>query len=185
VAAFGWNGWQACRGISGRLGLEYSPMPENLKMIDTALRKMGMGKYADDFTLTLNRAAEKSAKEVIPILAGSIKDMSFSDGMAILNGPENSATSYFKNNTSGEIQEKIKPIILGATDSAGVTKAYKLMLKQLGSYTQYVKPEKFDIDQYVSEKTTNGIFIMMAKEEKKIREEPIARTTELMKKIFQ
>jgi hypothetical protein len=160
------------------------PMPENMRKIESTLRKLGAEKYADEFVATMNHAAEKAVVEATPVFSNAIKSMSVEDGMKILKGPNDAATSYFRDKTHAQLSEKMLPITRQATNKAGVTSAYKTMVDKLGFARSLLGDDMVDIDQYVTRKALDGLFLMIAEEEKKIRENPVARTTDILKKVF-
>jgi hypothetical protein len=160
------------------------PMPASMAKIDKTLRKLGQDKYADQFVATINQAAEKAVPEAAGILADSIRDMSVEDAHAILKGPNDAATQYFRKKTEAKLMERFKPIVTKATDQAGVTSAYKAMTKKAGGLAGLLGGGASDLDGYVTEKSLDGLFKMVAEEEKNIRANPVARTTDLLKKLF-
>lgn len=160
------------------------PMPEKLEMVESGLRKLGQDKYADEFILTMNRAAEQAIPETANILGDAIKQMTFDDAKSILNGPDNAATEYFRKTGGSRLFEKILPIVQAATAKTGVTNNYKSMIDNLGFMKNVIDTEALDLDKYVTDKTMDGLFSILADEEKLIRTNPAARTTELLKKVF-
>jgi Protein of unknown function (DUF4197) len=169
------------------------PLPGKLKSVEKALRAVKQEKLADDFVNTMNHAAEQSVPEAASVFSDSIQQMSISDAKNILTGTNNAATEYFRRTTQTNLYAKFLPIVKTATDKVGVTAAYKKMMSKaalssqvsglLGS-TGLVKPEDMDIDAYVTQKAMDGLFTMVAAEEKQIRENPVARTTDVLKKVF-
>ena len=160
------------------------PMPDKLQSVESALRKLGQDKYADEFVLTMNRAAEQAVPETANIFADAIQQMSFDDARGILNGPEDSTTRYFRDTSGVKLSERILPIVQAATANAGVTNSYKSLIDNLGFMKNVVDVESLDLDKYVTEKAVDGLFTMLAEQEKLIRENPAARTTDLLKKVF-
>lgn len=160
------------------------PMPDSLRKVEKGLRKIGKGKIADNFVETMNRAAEKAAPEAASIFADSVKQMSISDARDILQGPDDAATQYFRRTSSDKLKEKFMPIVSNATDQVGVTAKYKKMTGKLGMLTDLINTDNLDLDNYVTDQAMDGLFTMVALEEKKIRENPVARTTDLLKKVF-
>ena len=160
------------------------PMPRPMRRVEKLLRKLGQDKYADEFVATMNHAAEKAVTEAGPVFADAIREMSVDDAMKILRGPPDAATQYFRQHTQARLSEKMMPIVKAATNKAGVTSAYKRMTGRLGPAQSLLGEDMGDIDQYVTDKTLDGLFLMIAKEEKNIRENPVARTTDLLKKVF-
>jgi len=165
-------------------------MPEKLQKVDKFLRTIGQYKIADDFILSMNRAAEKAVPKVTNIFVDSIQNMSINDAKLILTGPENAATEYFKTNTSQQLQELIKPYIKDSMAQADVTKYYESMLgmaKQYDSFgilKQYLGAEPGNLENFVTDKTMSGLFSKIALKEKAIRNNPALRNTDLLKKVF-
>ncbi|NTV94112.1 MAG: DUF4197 domain-containing protein [Thiobacillus sp.] len=160
------------------------PMPESLAKIDKTLRKLGQDKYADQFVATMNQAAEKAVPEAAGILADTIRDMTLEDAQGILKGPDDAATQYFRKKSEAKLMERFKPIVTQATDQAGVTSSYKKMVKKAGPLVSLLGAGSEDLDGYVTQKSLDGLFKMVAEEEKAIRANPVARTTDLLKKVF-
>lgn len=160
------------------------PMPESLETVESTLRTLKQDEIADEFVLTLNRAAEKAMPETVDVFSAAIREMSFADARSILRGPDDAATQYFRRTSSADLEQRILPIVRRATDSVGVTSTYKAMVDQLGVMSSLVDTSSLDIDRYVTDKAVEGLFTMLAREEKLIREEPAARTTALLKKVF-
>lgn len=160
------------------------PLPENLARIERNLRKLGQGKAADEFILSLNRAAEAAAPEAKAIFLQVIRKMSVQDAIGIVRGPDDAATRFFREHSEGALKDAFHPIVASATDKVGVTHSYKKFLKQAGPVAKFVDPHSLDLDDYVTRKALDGLFLMVADEEKRIRKDPVARTTELLRKVF-
>lgn len=160
------------------------PMPGNLRKVEKTLRSLGASRYADEFVATMNHAAEKAVVEAGPVFVKAIKGMSIDDGLKILQGPDNAATEYFRGKTSDELTTKMLPITRNMTNNAGVTSAYKKMIDKLGFARQLIGEQEVDLDAYVTRKSLDGLYLMIAREEKKIRTNPVARTTDLLKTVF-
>ncbi len=160
------------------------PMPEKLKSIESILRKLGQDKYADQFVNTMNTAAEQAVPLSLNILKQGITNMTVDDAKNILNGTDDAATQYLKRVGITQLRSEIAPIVKQATAQTGVTKLYKQMYDKMGFAGKYLNLEDYDIDQYVTEKTVDGLFVKIAEEEKKIRNNPKARTTEVLKQVF-
>jgi len=160
------------------------PMPDSLAKAEKLARTLGQDKLADEFVESMNRAAEQAAPETVSILADAIKSMSFSDAKGILNGPDDAATSYFKRTSSTALKEKIRPIVEKATAAVGVTSRYKSFMGGVSALGSLAGMSSQDLDGYVTDKAVAGLFTIMAREEKDIRENPVARTTDLLKKVF-
>jgi hypothetical protein len=165
------------------------PMPEKLQSVEKTLRAMKQDKYADEFVATMNRAAESAVPEALPIFTDALKSMTIEDAKKLVSGGNDSATQFFKSKGEKQIQEKMTPVIKDATAQAGVTAAYKKLMDQAGGASSFlgrlnIDTSSFDVDKYVTQKASDGLFKMIAEEEKRIRENPAARTTELLKKVF-
>lgn len=160
------------------------PLPKTLQTVEKTLRSLGQERYADEFVATMNHAAEKAVAQAGPIFRDALRKLSVRDAMDILKGPNDAATRFFRNATQQQLRDKMLPIVSKATDSAGVTGAYKSMLDKLGFARSLVGDNMGDIDQYVTGKSLDGLFLMISDEERRIRENPVARTTELLRKVF-
>ena len=159
------------------------PLPENVQKAEKFLRGIGFGRQVDDFELSMNRAAERAAPQAKSIFWGAIKKMTFADGRKILNGPDDAATSYFKEKTSAQLYSAFKPAVHQAMSEVGVTQAYESVDQKIRALP-FAESLSFNLDQYVTDKALDGLFLMLAEEEKKIRQDPAAQVTELLKKVF-
>jgi hypothetical protein len=159
-------------------------LPENIRRVGDALRMAGYQKEVDAFVLSMNRAAEKAAPKAADIFAGAIRSMSIDDAQKILHGGNTAATEYFKSKTSSQLFNAFKPDISQSMNEVGVTKAYKAMTDRYTSMMPFAKMESLDLDTYVTNKSLDGLFHMVGQEEAKIRTNPAARTTDLLKKVF-
>ena len=160
------------------------PMPEHLQKVESLLRKFGQDKYADRFITTMNRAAEQAVPKTTQIFLDTIKGMSVKDASELLKGSDDAATRYFEKNTSKQLTAVIKPIVSRTMDDVGVTKAYKKFVSKSDFLGDYVDKDSLDIDAFVTQKTLDGLFLKLAAEEKAIRKNPVARSTDLLKKVF-
>lgn len=158
-------------------------MPEKLRTLEKGLRAVGYGPQVDEFVLSMNRAAEKAAPFAKQIFWDAIGEMTFEDVRKIYSGHETAATEYFKGKTSDRLTVIFKPIVDRAMNEVGVTRQYKELVGRYESIP-FVKKETFDIDQYVVTKALDGLFHVLGEEEKKIRTNPAARTTDLLKEVF-
>jgi hypothetical protein len=159
------------------------PLPKNVQKVENLLRNVGFGKQVDAFELSMNRAAEKAAPLAVDIFKSAITKMSFSDARQILDGPDDAATTYFRGATLARLQETFRPIITQTMAEVGVTRSFQDLNNQLAGIP-FTERLSFDLDQYTTDKSLDGLFYMLAKEEKKIREDPAARVTDLLKKVF-
>jgi len=158
-------------------------MPEKLRTFEKGLRTVGYGPQVDEFVLSMNRAAEKAAPLAKQIFWDAIGQMTFDDVRKILSGNDTAATDYFKGKTTNPLTNAFKPIVSNAMNEVGVTRQYKELVGRYETIP-FVKKESFDLDQYVVTKALDGLFLMVGEEEKKIRKNPAARTTDLLKEVF-
>ena len=158
-------------------------MPEKLRTFEKGLRAVGYGPQVDEFVLSMNRSAEQAAPFAKQIFWDAIGEMTFDDVRKILSGNDTAATDYFKGKTTDRLTGVFKPIVDKSMNEVGVTRQYHELL---GYYEKipFVKKETFDIDQYVVTKALDGLFHMVGEEETKIRKNPTARTTDLLKEVF-
>lgn len=157
-------------------------MPEEAKKVEKKLRMVGMGKMVDDAILSMNRAAEDAAKTATPIFISAIRDITIQDGLGILRGGDHAATNYLKGKTVASLTEAFRPIIEASLVKTDATKHWNTVFTNYNKFSA----EKVDTDlaAYVTEKALMGIFHQLAQEELKIRKDPVARTTDLLKKVF-
>ena len=158
-------------------------MPEKIGKVADVLKKVGYQKQVDEFVTSMNRAAEKAAPAAASHFSDAIKGMTFDDANGILKGGDTAATDYFRSKTSDNLYESFKPIVSSSMNDVGATKSYKEMM---GKYTSlpFMKEESVDLDHYVTNKSLDGLFYMISQEEAKIRTDPAARVTDLLKKVF-
>jgi hypothetical protein len=159
------------------------PFPEDARMVESKLRSIGMGKKVDEAILSINRAAEDAAIQAKPIFVNAITAMSIHDAIGIVKGPDDAATSYLRNTTSPDLRVKFRPEIQKSLDKVQATKYWKDLITTYNKIplVQKVNP---DLAGYVTDKAIQGLFVMISKEEKKIRKDPVARTTEILRKVF-
>lgn len=159
-------------------------MPDDLARLEKALRRLGLEHHAEEFVESLNRAAEEAVPSAKPILIAAVRDMQLVDAVAIVQGDADAATRYFRAHTEAQLRTQFKPIIARATAKAGVTGAYKRMLRKSAFLDKRLDPARLDLDAYVTAAALDGLYFMLAEEERHIRRDPRARTTELLKKAF-
>ena len=159
------------------------PFPPEAKDMETKLRAIGLGKKVDEFNLSMNRAAEKAANEAKPIFIAAIKGMTINDAINIVRGPDNAATMYLQRTTTPELTAKFQPVIRESLDAVDATRYWSDLINVYNKIP-FVKKMNPDLAAYVTEKAIDGLFVMIAKEELKIRKDPVARTTELLRKVF-
>lgn len=160
------------------------PLPPAIQSAESRLRKLGLGGLVEEFSLSLNRAAEQAVPEVADIFAGAIEAMTINDAMEILNGPDDAATRYFERSSAQALTARIQPLVAQATESVGVTQVYKSLSAQAGPLLSLLTGPQGDLDSYVTEQAMDGLFTVIAEEEQKIRENPGARSTELLRRVF-
>lgn len=159
------------------------PLPDSLKKAEKTMRMLGMGKQADELVLKMNRAAEAAVPEAKVLLVDAVKKMSVADAKAILSGGDDAATQYFKKTTSAPMAEKFLPIVKKATENVQLAQQYN-KFAELGSKYGVVKKEQANLEQYVTQKALDGVYLMMAKEEAAIRKDPVGQASNLLKKVF-
>lgn len=158
-------------------------MPEKMRTLEKGLRGIGQGPKVDEFVLSMNRAAERAAPLAKDIFLGAIKQMTFDDARNILGGGDTAATEFFKSRTTANLTEAFTPIVKKATEQVGVTRQYKDLTARAQSIP-FLRAQTLDVDHYIVGKALDGLFYMLAQEEKKIRKNPAARVTTLLKDVF-
>ncbi len=157
--------------------------PPQLQKLSSTLTKLGMGSFVKQFELQMNRAAESASKEAKQVFLSSISKMTLTDGLNILQGPDDAATQFFKQSSSKELSRKFRPIITNSMSKIGFYDDYKTLLNTYNALPFTLKPD-LNIENYILGKTLEGLFSLVAKEEKKIRRDPAARVTELLRRVF-
>lgn len=159
------------------------PFPPDVQRVEDKLRQIGLGDQVDKFVVTLNRGAEEAAKEAKPIFVNAIRSMTIQDAWGILKGDEAAATNYLKRTTSSQLKAKFLPVIQRALEKTNATKYYTDIVTTYNK-VPFVEKVNPDLDDYATNKAIEGLFHLIAKEEQTIRENPMARTTDLLKKVF-
>jgi len=159
------------------------PLPDTLKKAERGMRMLGMGKQADELVLKMNRAAEAAVPEAKVLLVNAVKKMSVDDAKAILTGGDDAATQYFKKTTSAPMAEKFLPIVKKATENVQLAQQYN-RFAEMGNKFGIVNKDQVNLEQYVTQKTLDGVYLMMAKEEAAIRKDPVGQASNLLKKVF-
>ena len=172
----------AANGFFGNKAVKI-PLPNSLQKIEKGMKLVGMGKQSDELVLKMNRAAEAAVPEAKTLLVDSIKKMSLADAKAILTGPQDAATQYFKKTTSAQMGEKFLPIVTKATENVQLADSYN-KYAEMGSKFGVVKKEDANINQYVTKKALDGVYYMIAQEEAAIRKDPLGQASSLLKKVF-
>lgn len=159
------------------------PLPDSLQKADKVMRKLGMGKYSDELVTAMNRAAEAAVPEAKTLFVGAIKKMTVSDAKGIFTGGDDAATKYFRNNTETELAGKFKPIVVKAMEKVKLAEKYDQFAGK-GARFGLVDKRDARLDDYITRKAMDGLFLMMAEQEKAIRTNPREATGKLAKKIF-
>jgi len=158
-------------------------MPEKIQNVADMLKKVGMGSQVDTFVMTMNQAAEKAAPQAKEFFMGAIKEMTFDDAKGILNGGDTAATEYLSAKTRDKIVAAFKPTVSSSLDQVGATKSYKAMMQSFTSLP-FASAQSLDLDNYVTDQAMKGLFLRVGEEEAKIRTNPTARVTGLLKQVF-
>lgn len=160
------------------------PLPKNLAKAESTLRKLGMGARVDEFQLALNRAAEQAVPQVADVFGDAVRQMSLADARAILQGEPDAATLYFRRTAGTALEAKVRPYVEATTQKVGVTQKYKSLMSDYGPLLERAGFADTDLDGYVTGKAIDGLFFQIAAEEARIRRDPRARATELMRRVF-
>ncbi|MFI5220343.1 MAG: DUF4197 domain-containing protein [Bacteroidia bacterium] len=159
------------------------PFPKEAKQMESTLKNMGMNKQVDQFVMTLNRAAEDAAKKAAPVFLNAITKMTITDGVNILKGKDDAATQFLKTNTSAQLKTEFKPVIKASLNKVQITKYWNPLMNSYNK-VPFVTKMNPNLDDYVTEKAIAGLFTLLAQEELKIRKDPAARVTDILKKVF-
>ena len=159
------------------------PFPQDVQRVEQRLRQIGLGSEVDKFILSLNRGAEKAAAEAKPVFITAIRSMTIQDAWNILKGQDDAATQYLIRTTSGELKNRFQPIVAQSLKDVEATRYYSDLVNTYNKIpgVQKVNP---DLESYATDKAIEGLFLLVADEEKNIRENPVARTTELLRRVF-
>ncbi|HEY9363043.1 MAG TPA: DUF4197 domain-containing protein [Chitinophagaceae bacterium] len=157
-------------------------MPEEAKKVETKLRNLGLGKQVDNAILSMNRAAEDAAKSASPIFLNAIKGMNFQDALSILKGGDHAATNYLEDKTTAALVASFRPVIDASLEKVNATKYWNTVFTTYNRFS--TDKVNTNLAEYVTEKALAGIFYQVAQEEQKIRKDPLARTSDLLKKVF-
>lgn len=159
------------------------PFPPQAASMEEKLRAIGFNKQVDEFVTTLNRAAEKAAKDAAPIFVNAVTGMTISDGMNILKGNNDAATLFLKNATQNELKQKFLPVVKNALEQVEVTRYWNPLMSKYNQIP-FVQKQNPDLNDYVTNKALDGLFYLVAQEELKIRQDPAARISDILKKVF-
>ena len=158
-------------------------MPEKLRTLEKGLKAVGYGPQVDEFVLSMNRSAEQAAPFAKQIFWDALGEMTFEDARRIWSGTETAATDYFKGKTTDKLTATFRPVVEKTMNEVGVTRQYNELVGRFQAIP-FVKSESFDIDHYVVTKALDGLFHVLGEEERKIRKDPTARVTDLLKEVF-
>ena len=159
------------------------PIPSELAPMERGLRAIGLGSQVDSLELTMNRAAERASGEALAVFAASIRQITFADARQILNGPDDAATQFFRRTGGPTLERRFQPIARDAMQQVGLVRLYEDLLARWRAVPLAPQPS-LDLTDYVTERAIDGLFVVVAAEEKKIREDPAARVTELLQTVF-
>ncbi|MGH0030253.1 MAG: DUF4197 domain-containing protein [Myxococcota bacterium] len=158
-------------------------LPDELQSVAKGMRAVGLGAQVDEVEVSMNRAAESASAEATDVFWQAVSSMSISDAYGILNGPDDAATTYFRGRTEGTLRERFSPVVESAMQSVGLYQAYDRLVQSYGALALFSDP-KADLNRHVTDETLDGLFTVLASEEKRIREDPVARSSELLQKVF-
>lgn len=158
-------------------------LPDELETAATGLRAVGLGAKVDELEVTMNRAAERASGEATQVFWQAVSSMSIQDAYGILNGPDDAATTYFRGRTEGTLRQRFAPVVDGAMEQVGLYRAYDQLVASYSALALLQDP-KAELNRYVTDETLDGLFTVLAQEEQRIREDPVARSTELLRKVF-
>lgn len=159
------------------------PLPESMKRAERTMRRFGMGKYADELVLAMNRAAEAAVPEAKQLFVDAVKKMTVTDAKGILTGGDTAGTEYFRRTTSDQLRKRFLPIVKKSTEKVGLAQTYNQYAQQAAAFG-LVKAEHANVDAYVTQKALDGLYFMVAEEEKKIRKDPVGTASGILKKVF-
>jgi hypothetical protein len=158
-------------------------VPEQLDTVVKTMRRLGLGSLVDEFEGKMNAAAEEAAAKATPVFVDAVRTMSFEDAMGILGGGPTAATDYFKARTSEQLRSMYAPIVRAKMDEVGAAKVYNSLMERYNAIPLTKKPD-FSLETYVTDKALDGLFVQLGKMEQDIRENPAARTTALLRRVF-
>jgi hypothetical protein len=159
------------------------PLPEGLHKVEGMMRGLGLGKYADELVTSMNRAAETAVVEAKPLLVNAVKNMSVQDAKVILGGGQDAATQYFRRTTAGPLTDRFLPIVTKATQKVKLADKYNEFAGK-GVSVGLIDAKDADLNRYVTRKALDGLFLMVAEEEKKIRRDPVGAASGIISKVF-
>jgi len=160
------------------------PMPKHLEMVEKGLRAIGQDAKADQFVEGMNRAAERAVPEAAGVFGDAISEMSIEDAKGLLNGGDQAPTEYLKRSSTDSLTTRMRPIVDSAIGEVGVKKRYQDMVDKAGIAGKFIDTDKLDLGNYATDMALDGFFLTVGEQERKIRANPAARTTELLKKVL-
>lgn len=159
------------------------PLPESLRSAEKNLRRFGMAKYADELIVALNRAAEAAVPEALALFVDAVRQMSVQDAKGILTGGDTAGTEYFRRTTTDQLRQRFLPIVHRSTERVGLAQKYNQYAER-GVRVGLVDAQNANLDNYVTQKALDGLYLMVGEEEKKIRKDPVGTASSLLKKVF-
>lgn len=164
----------------------FIPFPEEAIKVKQTAEQFGFSKQVSDFEETLNRAAEEASKEAFDIFASAVREMTLEDGFAILNGEEDAATTYLRNASTAQLRTRFSPKVRAAIESVKLTSYWQPLVSTYNTFAPFAGGQNVnpDLEAYVTERAIDGLFVHVAREEKRIRENPAARVSELLQRVF-
>jgi len=159
------------------------PLPESAQRAEHMLRRVGMGKYADELIVTMNRAAEAAVPEAKSLFIDSVKKMSVQDAKGIISGGDTAGTEYFRRTTRDQLHKRFLPIVEKATARVQLAQKYDQYAERAAG-VGLLRKEDADLDEYVTQKALDGLYLMVAEEEKKIRKDPVGTGSAIIRKVF-
>ena len=160
------------------------PVPEHLRAVESALRQVGQGEIADQFVGSLNHAAEQAVPAAAEVFSRAVSEMTIDDARQILDGSDTAATEYLRRSSGDELKQRFVPLVDDAVGEVGVTRNYQQLLDKAGPVAAFIDRDKLDLRNYVADEALDGLFTVIGEEEQKIRANPAARTTDLLKRVF-
>lgn len=159
------------------------PIPDSLRTMATGLRAVGLGPQVDELELSMNRAAERASGEATDVFLGAIASMTFADARGILEGDDTAATEYFRRRTGDELRARFEPIVTEKMNQVGLARLYADLSARYAALPFTTAPA-LDLSSYVTQEALDGLFATLAEQEREIRRDPAARTTELLRRVF-
>jgi hypothetical protein len=159
------------------------PLPESAQRAERLLRRVGMGKYADELVVTMNRAAESAVPEARALFVDAVRKMSVQDAKGIISGGDTAGTEYFRRTTRDQLHKRFMPIVQRATARVELAQKYD-QYADTAATVGLLRKEDADLDEYVTQKALDGLYLMVAEEEKKIRKDPVGTGSSILRKVF-